>query len=502
MIHHPRFTLLVSGSLVLAAACGSDPASAPSPGCASTTNIICPQDSIAAKVAAAPEGTAFRLRPGVYRLQQFSPKAGQSFSGDPGAVLSGARMLTNWVQEGSYWVHGGQTQEGEVRLASTCEASRPSCAFPEDLFIDDSILEHVANLESVTPGKWYFDYPADRVYIADDPTNRRVEISVLPWAIFSTAPGVTIENLIVEKYASPAQAAAIGYSRPGPGWIVRANEVRWNHGMGIRLGSGMQVLNNFIHHQGQLGLGGTGEDVLVEGNEIAYNNTAGFGGGQLAEAGGTKFVATDGLIVRNNYSHHNKGPGLWTDINNINCLYEGNRVEDNDWRGIFHEISYACVIRNNIVRRNGFNSPGASAFEGAGILITNSSDVEVYGNTVEDNNAAIMAVEADRGSDHPSGYGPHSVRNLSVHDNAVRQTDSGQVAGIVDWNPGTDPYSAVANNRWVRNSYVVGADTKWHWSPNGDMSLSQWQAAGQDSGSAFDDPALPLARSVRLWVPR
>jgi len=221
----------------------------------------------------------------------------------------------------------------------------------------------------------------------------------------------------------------------------------------------------------------------VEGNEIAYNNTAFFGAGHYAETGGSKFVATNGLVVRNNYSHHNHGPGLWTDINNINCLYEGNRVEDNDWRGIFHEISFACVIRNNIVRRNGFRSPGASQFEGAGILISNSSDVQVYGNTVEDNNAGIMAVEADRSADHPSTYGPHVVTNLSVHDNIVRQTDAGRAGGIVDWDLNTDPYSAAANNRWSHNSYVTGSTTKWRWTA--DLTRAQWQALGQDANSTW-----------------
>jgi parallel beta-helix repeat protein len=474
--------LRISEFLAMAAACGGDLTTPSAAGCSAPT-IICPADSIQAKVDAAPEGTAFRLWPGVYRLQQFSPKAGQSFSGDTGAVLSGARLLTEWVQEGGYWIHAGQTQEGEVRLASGCEASRSACALPEELFVDDNALERVTSLEAVAPGTWYFDYAADKVYMADPPTGRRVEISTLPWAIFSLAPDVTVENLIVEKYASPSQTGAIGYTGVGPGWTVRGNEVRWNHGVGIRSASGMRVLGNMVHHQGQLGIGGSGRLVLVEDNEIAYNNTAGFGPGAQAEAGATKFVATEGLVVRGNYSHHNHGPGLWTDINNVNTLYENNRVEDNDWRGIFHEISYAAVVRNNVVRRNGFHFPGpVFPFEGAGILVSNSSDVEAYGNTVEDNLNGIMAREDERGS---GSLGPYHTTNFSVHDNAVRQTDAGHAAGITNSDPTTDPYAPAANNRWARNTYLLGPETKWRWAPNEDISLAAWQAVGQDSGSVF-----------------
>ena len=79
--------------------------------------------------------------------------------------------------------------------------------------------------------------------------------------------------------------------------------------------------------------------IVVEGNEIAYNNEAGFN--PEWEAGGTKFWATTNLVVRNNHVHHNFGPGLWADNDNVGALYEGNIVEDNDWAGIFHEISYS-----------------------------------------------------------------------------------------------------------------------------------------------------------------
>jgi len=466
--------------LLLALACGGEPSTGVEPGCGTAT-ILCPGDSLAAKVNAAPEGTAFRLRSGVYRLQQFSPKTDQSFTGEPGAVLSGARLLTDWSQEGSYWMHGGQTQEGEVRLASSCQDGYPACAYPEDLFLDDSLLRRVTSLDDVGSGKWYFDYVADKVYMGDVPTGRRVEISVLPWAIYSEASNVTVENLIVEKYASPAQRGAIAYSGVGTGWTVRANEVRWNHGVGIRVASGMHVLENQVHHQGQLGVGGTGKAVLIENNEIAYNNTAGFGPGRQAEAGATKFVFTDGLVVRGNFLHHNHGPGLWTDIDNINTLIEGNTVEDNDWRGIFHEISYACVIRNNAVRRNGFRLPGGApsvTLEGAGILVSNSANVEIYGNTVQDNRNGIGAVETDRGS---GSHGLYELANLSVHDNTIRQT-TGHAAGLV----GDEPVFTSKQNRFTGNHYNLGDTTlkQFRWW-NADRSDEEWRDYGQDVTGTF-----------------
>ena len=92
-----------------------------------------------------------------------------------------------------------------------------------------------------------------------------------------------------------------------------------------------------------------------------YNN-ARFAYSMDFEAGGTKFVKSDGLVARGNFVHHNGGPGLWSDIDNIRTLYEGNRVEDNAREGIVHEISYSAVIRGNTVLRNGLRVPVSKTF--------------------------------------------------------------------------------------------------------------------------------------------
>ncbi len=160
---------------------------------------------------------------------------------------------------------------------------------------------------------------------------------------------------------------------------MKNNEVRWNHGLGIKVGDKGQMVNNFVHHNGQMGLNiGNGGDQLVEGNEISFSNWAGFVMGW--EAGGAKFANTTNLKVLNNYSHDNNGGGLWTDINNIYTLYDGNRIENNAGAGLSHEISYDCIMRNNIIANNG---PDANSWLwGAQIQIQNSQNCEVYNNTI------------------------------------------------------------------------------------------------------------------------
>ncbi|MDQ3809908.1 MAG: right-handed parallel beta-helix repeat-containing protein, partial [Chloroflexota bacterium] len=260
------------------------------------------------------------------------------------------------------------------------------------------------------------------------------------------------------------------------GWIVEGCEIRYNAAAGVGLGHKMKVLRNNIHHNGQIGIAGTGDSILIEGNEIAYNNyqhTYSYG----FEAGGTKFTRTRWLVVRGNYSHHNWGSGLWTDIDNIHTLYESNRVSDNAAQGIFHEISYDAVIRNNIIERNGFEK---TWYYGAGIQINHSPNVEVYGNTVTGNQNGIIGLQQDRGS---GAYGPHLLSNLHVHDNTIT-VGSGR-SGVAQ-DVGDNTIFTDRNNRFAQNIYYVGTNsTPFAWL-NGNRTISQWQSYGQDQSGIFN----------------
>ena len=62
-----------------------------------------------------------------------------------------------------------------------------------------------------------------------------------------------------------------GAIRGGQGWTIRDNEVRLNYAVGISAHGGSQIIGNYVHDNGQMGLGGSGNNILVQGNEIAKN---------------------------------------------------------------------------------------------------------------------------------------------------------------------------------------------------------------------------------------
>ena len=76
---------------------------------------ILPGQNIQGFVNLAPEGAAFLLAAGVHRMQTISPKNNQVFVGEPGAILSGALVLTSLSPSGGAWVASAQTQEGAPR---------------------------------------------------------------------------------------------------------------------------------------------------------------------------------------------------------------------------------------------------------------------------------------------------------------------------------------------------------------------------------------------------
>lgn len=447
---------------------------------AATVNIPLDAD-IQAIVHANPPGTTFQFAAGVYRMQRILARDGDQFigaldeAGNRLTILSGAQILVSFTRDefGNYVASTTQTIAGQQ--VGFCAVGHPRCTYPEDLFYDDEPYLH-SNVGGalLAPGQFYFHYPTGRIFFrprnpAHDPNQHRIEYTRTRSAIFGTVSNLTIRNLIVEKYAVPAQAGAIGDQYPGEGWVVENNETRWNHGGGIRVSGHSRVVGNYTHHNGQLGLGGSGENILVEGNETAANNYLGID--HDFECGGFKFAASNGLIIRRNYSHDNIGPGMWTDISSIHVLYENNLVMNNSRSGIFHETSYDAVIRSNMLLYNGSLAPD-DWFWNAALQLAASQNVEAYDNVIvvnsENNGNGIMLIQQNRNNE-PCLYGPCRVINNFIHDNyviVIGERWHGSSGGVQDYSGIGDMYAPGANNRFIGNHYFVNdleSKAYWHW---------------------------------------
>lgn len=454
----------------------SNPVATTLPEVDDTTVVVSPEDDLAALVDQSPAGTQFLLLPGVHRTGRSEPKDGMTFEGTEGTILNGSVFLEDFTPVDQTWETNGPRLNMDGH--GECVDGYQACSLRNDLFIDDAMLWRVDNRTEVAPGTWWSN--GNTIVIGDDPAGRKVEVSLTENAFRSDAADVTIRNMIIEKYATMAQRGAIQSEvfpqRLGTGWLIENVEVKLNHGTGIRAGNQTTIRNAHVHHNGQQGITSDGgEGILVESSEIDHNNLRGFSWGW--EAGGAKFKKTVGLVVRDVISHHNLGPGLWTDIDNYDTTYENNVVYSNNAPGIFHEISFDAIIRNNEVYNNGFIM--GDWLWGAGILVAASSNVDVYDNVVTNNADGITGIQQRRESDGEL----RRLENIRVYDNTITMWygQSGVAQDIGDASVFTD-----RNIVFGSNTYVGAGHEAFAWDGD-DLTFDEWLRTGQGAGSTRSD---------------
>ena len=439
--------------------------------CGSTPTHICPGDDWAAKIAAAGPGTTFTIGTGVHRLQSVTPKAGDVFVAEPGAVMNGARELSGWIAAGGAWYVDGQTQGGtpaQGNPAQVCDDAHRRCLYAEDLFLDGEMLRHATSLAEVGTGSWFFDYTADRIYLGSDPTGHTVETSVAPFAFAGREPGVVIRGLVIEKYAAPYNTGAI---TANAAWSIEDVTARLNHGAGVALFGGGTVVGGVYTRNGQYGVVANRGAPVLRDAEVSDNNLAGFNASWAA--GGGKWSNTTGLRVVGSRFLRNRGHAIWIDIDNYGVVIDSNVVEDNDGRGVFYEISYDGVIRDNSFARNGFRT--GELLRGGCIGIVASPNVEVFGNRCNGDRDGITGIQDARGT---GGRGPHQLRNLNVHDNQIDNIP-GHAAGILQ-TVGDASYYTTHGNVWRGNRYSGLALAKPFFWLNTSRSAEEWAAFGQE----------------------
>jgi len=377
--------------------------------------------------------------------------------------------------------------------------------------------------------------------------------------------GIKIQHLTIKNFgqADGKMTAMINQSpinwSQGASWTISNNTIAYNGGAGVWVSSNSKLQNNCIENNEQLGVavpstGSTAQTVnpLIENNEIRNNNpsnaieSAGVCSGC---AGGMKVWNSKAATIRNNRVTSNNGAGIWVDNNNIDTLVEHNVSKDNRRYGIFLEISYNAIIRNNYVAKNYVGlGPSAGNYPHSGIYISESggdqatktllggtfaAEVDVTGNYVIDNwnginlweNAGRYCTQNDTDNCPPriTDKTGQCVTNLSanadvcrwktqfvkVHDNRFEMTadarsswcpisnvNCGRNALQSNTEPSGTPYAGTAiqtaisrnqSNSFYDNTYIGG----WKFSvptASAQIPAASWQDSWtQDTGSDFSN---------------
>ncbi len=429
-------------------------------------------------IDAAPAGTTFCFAKGVHRITRaIRPRAGDTLGGGPGAVLTGSVRLDGWKRDGDRWVVRGALP-APYQLKGQCEDDKAKpCQRGEQMFVDGKHLTRVMRLDQLKPGTFFGDYQANAVYVGEDPDGREVEMSRTPTAIEKSADDVTVTGLTIEHFASRPQGGAL---QVGPGWTVIANEVRWNHAVGIMVieGDRAELSRNTVADNGQLGIGQyKSAGVRITANLVTRNNTDGFWIADW-ESGGIKSTRSSGEVSGNDIVA-NKGIGMWSDIAEYDRRITGNRIRDNAADGIRYEISYQAVIEQNVVEGNGYGTgrgSGGSLWDGGGINVNTSAGVQVRGNLVKANRNGISIQSRTRG-DGPRGA--YVLADVVIEGNLVVMDDATASTGVVE-NKGSPTQAGAVTFR--RNSYQVDGKTRFAYRGK-TMTWNEWQQAGFDQDS-------------------
>jgi parallel beta-helix repeat protein len=510
--------------------------------CQAETVNIRPGNDIPTIVAAAPAGTTFLIYPGTYRLQaHIVPKSGDSFIGQTScappttrctAVITGSTVIgTLATFNGTNWQVTGQTQQGVVTDPNTvCQPGYLACNLPEDLFFDGQPYQHLdaTSLPTIGPGQWWFDYTNHIIYFSDNPTGHTVETSVLDTAFDSAANNVTIQYLTFEGFAAPLERGAVeptvGNAAPSSSanWIVSYCEFYNNHGDGVRVAYGINILNNFIHNNGTIGIGGSTNSasdsgIVIQGNLITHNNYAHVLGGH--GAGGVKMGYTTGATIRGNTIRYNDGAGIHFDASSANPLIDGNLVAYNTGGGgVEYEISVdAAVLRNNILLSNALQDLVPASLSSIGSYA--SVGVDAYCNVIQVPynptggpgvaTNAMTIVASDRGDNQFPPYEYLVSTGNSLHHNTVIwKPNATGVVGYIQADAANQPNFFADNSPPDYNTYHLPSlsDTNFVYDndnsqKNTHKTFADYQAAGADIHGSADTNTLSGYPTVAITSP-
>jgi hypothetical protein len=351
-----------------------------------------PWRTLDAAVQRSAAGTTLVLRAGTYReTVQVYRKAIhiQSYPGEA-VWLSGSDVVSGWVSDGGDWRRDGWTPSFQRTNVGQgpIDSAAPLAGWPEQAFLDGRALRQVASRGEVVPGTFLVDDAANRVYLGDNPSGKRVELSARPTGLyFNGADGSSLRGVGVRHYATPlnqvAAVRAFGNRIEFENVVVEQNAAA---GVSI-IGSNGVIRNSTFRENGQLGGHGNNADgLVVERNYFERNNAERFDPTQVGA--GIKVTRSRNLRFTANHLISNYGKGIWCDQSSYNITITSNFARSNVRHGIHVELSAKVVIADNAVIDSGDR----------GVAVMESNDVEVWNNTLLRNGRNLDVIEGPRTS--------------------------------------------------------------------------------------------------------
>jgi parallel beta-helix repeat protein len=366
-------------------------------------------------------GDAIIMRGGTYRTGNLEFNQGITIQpyGDEQPVMKGTFIAKDWknLKNGLWttsWSRFFPAQPDNWWSRDRFGKGTPLCRFNNDMvFIDGKFLQSVGWEGEVDENTYYIDYNAGKVYIGTDPTNRLVEITAYNVGLnriigechgrTSDHKGPVIRGITFTQYAY--RAIEIEGTNP-EGLSPEANHGKEVIGTTLenctisfcsRVAAYLRGDHLTISHcrvsdtstEGLYIL--SSADVLLEKNIFMRNNIERYTGYYPAAVKifnqCYRVTCRDNLVTDLPFSN-----GIWYDVGNVDGRFINNWVEgvgdlnrkfDKDKlypsdNGFFFEISKGAICAGNVFVNCDH-----------GIMVLNSSNVQIYQNTFVNSTACI-----------------------------------------------------------------------------------------------------------------
>ncbi len=377
-------------------------------------------------------GDAIVLRGGTYRTGNLVLNQGITLQPylDEQPVLKGSRVADKWekLSDGMWrtsWPTLFPSQPAGWWRKEQNIAMTPLHRFNDDMvFVDGRFLQSAGSVEEVNEGTFYIDYSHSQVYIGTDPSDKLVEITAFNSALVRTTGeshgkgsdriGPVIKGIVFTQYAYRALeiegtepeglAQESEFGKEVVGTLIENCEISFCSRVAAYLrGDNLVIRNCRVSDTSTEGIYIiSSSDVLLERNIFARNNIEQITG--YYPAGVKIFNQTRRVVCRDNLiTDHPYSNGIWYDVGNVDGQFIDNWVRNvginsgevtyrSVWpsqNGFFFEISKGAIVAGNL-------------FENCdhGILVLNSSNVQIYQNTLVNSMLCIARDERSAQGDH------------------------------------------------------------------------------------------------------
>jgi hypothetical protein len=394
-------------------------------------------------IAQARTGDVIVMRGGTYRIGNLLLNQGITMQpyADERPVLKGTLVATAWQPLGNglwttKWTHLFPSKPADWWRRNVEGKKTPLYRFNNDMvFVDGKFLQAVGWEGEVNETSYSIDYDAGVVYIGVDPTNRLVEITAFDVAILRTTgdchgkssdrKGYTIRGITFSQYAyraleiegkdpeGPSPEAEHGKDVVGS-TLENCTISYCSRVAGYFRGDHFTMRHCRVSDTSTEGVYVIGSnDVLLEKNVFMRNNIENITGYYPAAVKifNQCYRATcrDNLVIDQPNSN-----GIWYDVGNVDGVFVNNWIEgvghndrtmstDRLWpsdNGFFFEISKGAVCAGNIFVNCDH-----------GLMVLNSSNVQMYQNTFVNSLACIGRNERVAAGDH---FGWHASTGPDV----------------------------------------------------------------------------------------